>query len=88
MKYHAAQFLLPLAQAIPVERAHSLVCLPDRATAEDQLAQIKREYGPRLIKAAIRKDRPPSRRGTPTAQGRGTYTLRYFTREAHTRPLF
>jgi len=75
----APQFLLPLTQTVTTEQAHSLVCLPDRTTADYELSKLKTEFGPRLIKAAIRKDRP----------GKGsTYTLRYFTRDTETHRLF
>jgi hypothetical protein len=79
MKYHASQFLLPLTQAVTTDRGHSLICIPDRFAAETELTRLKAEYGPRLIKSVIRKDKP----------GRGsTYTLRYFTRETVTNTIF
>jgi hypothetical protein len=79
MKYHAAQFLLQLIQPVTTERGHSLICIPDRMSAECELTKLKAEYGPRLIKAVIRKDKP----------GRdNTYTLRYFTRDTDQVRLF
>ena len=79
MKYHASQFLLPLTQAVTTERGHSLICIPDRDTAECELNRLKVEYGPRLIKSVIRKDKP----------GRSsTFTLRYFTRDTDQIRLF
>lgn len=79
MKYHASQFLLPLTQTVMVDRGISLVCIPDRDTAECALTRLRAKHGPALLKAVIRKDRPGQR---------STYTLRYFVREAATRPLF
>ena len=73
------QRLLPLTQTVTTERGHSLVCIPDRTTAECELTTLRREYGDRLIKAVIRKDRPGQR---------STYTLRYFTRDTDTIALF
>ncbi len=78
------QFLLPLLHTVTTERPHSLVCIPDRISAECELTKIRREYGERLIKAAIRKDRPP--KSNPHA--RTTYTLRYFTRDTDIVALF
>ncbi len=79
MKYHASQFLLPLTQAVTTDRGHSLICIPDRDTAECELTRLRAEYGARLIKSVIRKDKP----------GRGsTYTLRYFTRDIDQVSLF
>ena len=79
MKYHAAQLLLPLTQAIATERGISLVCIPDRYAAENDLTRLRNKYGPNFLKATIRKDRP----------GRNsTYPLRDVIREAQTRPLF
>jgi hypothetical protein len=73
MKYHPTQFLLRLTQTITVERGDSLVCIPDRTTADHELFKLKHKLGLRPIKSAIRKDKP----------GPGsTYTLRYFTSEA------
>lgn len=78
------QLWLPLVQAVTTERSHSLVCFPERDSAECELTRLRREYGPRLTKAAIRKDRPP--KSNPRA--RPTYTLRYFTRDTDTISLF
>jgi hypothetical protein len=79
MKTHATQFLLTLTQTITVERGHSLICIPDRTTADYELTKLKDQLGDRLIKAAIRKDKPGPR---------STYTLRYFTRDTETNRLF
>ena len=79
MKHSATQLLLRLTQTVTTERGHSLVCIPDRTTADYELSKLKNEYGARLIKTTIRKDRP----------GKGsTYALRYFTRETDIVPLF
>jgi len=43
------QRLFPLNHTVTTKRAHSLVCLPDRTTAENEL---------RKLRASIRKDRP------------------------------
>ena len=79
MKYSPSQFLLPLLQAVSTERGHSLVCIPDRDSAECELTRLKAEYGPRIIKATIRKDKPGPN---------STYTLRYFTRDTDQVRLF
>lgn len=76
------QTLLPLVQAVTTERGHSLVCIPDRTTAECELTALRREYGERLIKAVIRKDR------SRHPGNRATYTLRYFTRDTDLVALF
>ena len=73
------QGLLPLAQTVVSERGHSLVCIPDRTTAECELQKLRRQYRKRLVRAAIRKDRPGKS---------STYTLRYFTRDTDTVNLF
>ena len=76
---HPTQFLLSLTQTVTTERGHSLICIPDRTTAEYELFQLQNKLGSRLIKSVIRKDRP----------GKGsTYTLRYFTRDTETIRLF
>jgi hypothetical protein len=73
------QLYLPLVQIVTFDQGHSLICIPDRDTAECELTKLRRQYGPRLIKATIRKVRP----------GKGsTYTLRYFTRETSAVNLF
>jgi len=84
MKYHAAQLLFPLTQAVTTERRHSLVCIPDRDSAECELTRLKAEYGERLLKATIRKDKPPKK----ARDARPTYTLRYLTRETDQVRLF
>jgi hypothetical protein len=87
MKYEAAQRLLPLSRTITVETPHSLVCIPDRDTAECELTRLRRDYGDRLIKATIRKDRGSRREGRTWAAP-GTYTLNYTTRDQQTEHLF
>jgi hypothetical protein len=84
MKYHAAQLLLPLTQAIAVERGISLVCIPDRDTAECELTRLRHQFGPDLVKATIRKDKPAK----CASSTRATYTLRYFIRETQHQRLF
>lgn len=86
-KYHADQFLLPLTQTVTVETPHSMICIPDRDTAECELTRLRHEYGEGLIKATIRKDRG-SRRGGSIWAAPGTYTLNYTTRQHETRRLF
>jgi hypothetical protein len=76
---HWLQGLLPLTQTIVTERGHSLVCIPDRDTAESELAKLRREYRKRLVRATIRKDKPGKS---------STYTLRYFTCDVDTVNLF
>jgi hypothetical protein len=78
------QLFFNLAQLVTTDKAHSLVCIPDRDTAECELTRLRHEYGPRLLKAVIRKDRPP--KCNPKAKT--TYTLRYFTKETYTVNLF
>ena len=78
------QYYLRLTQTVTVDQAHSLVFIPDRTAAECELTRLQHEYGPRLLKSNIRKDRPP--KCNPRA--RTTYTLRYFTREIQTINLF
>ncbi len=84
MKHLAAQLVLPLVQAITVDRAISLVCIPDRDSAECALTRLRAKHGPNLVKATIRKDKPAKK----ASAARTTYTLRYFYRETETRPLF
>ena len=79
MKTYASQFLLRLSQTVTVERGISLVCIPDRFAAENELTRLQAKHGPNLMKATIRKDKPGKS---------STYTLRYFVREAETRQLF
>jgi hypothetical protein len=73
------QFLLPLVQTIITERGHSLVCIPDRTTAEHEEAKLRRQYRARFIRADIRKVKLGKS---------GTYTLRYVTRETEEVRLF
>ncbi len=79
MQHHASQFLLRLTQTVTVERGISLVCIPDRDSAECELTRLRHKFGTNLMKATIRKDKPGKS---------STYTLRYFVREAETRQLF
>ncbi len=79
MQHHASQFLLKLTQTVTVERGISLVCIPDRDSAECELTRLRHKFGANLMKATIRKDKPGKS---------STYTLRYFVREAETRQLF
>jgi hypothetical protein len=81
-----SQLLIRLTHTVTTERSVSLVCIPDRDSAECELTQLKHQHGPRLLKAVIRKDKRPAR-----ATGSGTtrtYTLRYTIRETETRTLF
>ena len=77
-----SQLFFPLTQTVSMERGISLICIPDRDTAECELTRLKHEHGPNLLKAVIRKDRP-GRSGTSK-----TYTLRYTVRQTETRTLF
>ena len=87
-----SQLFFPLTQPVTTDRAHSLVCIPDRMTAENELTKLQHQYGPRLVKAVIRKDKPSKRlRSQPStinSQPKTTYTLRYFTRETANVALF
>jgi hypothetical protein len=71
-----------LEQTVTVERSLSLVCIPDRDTAECELTQLKRQHGPRLVQAVIRKDK------LGKAGNCKTYTLRYTVKETEVRTLF
>jgi len=77
-----SQLLIRLTHTVTIERSLSMICIPDRDSAECELTKLKHEQGPRLLKATIRKDRP-GRSGTSR-----TYTLRYTIRETETRTLF
>jgi hypothetical protein len=77
-----SQLLIPLSHLVTYERSVSLVCIPDRDTAECELTQLRHKHGANLLKAIIRKDRP-GRSGTSR-----TYTLRYTIRETEARRLF
>jgi hypothetical protein len=87
MKYHPLQRLLPLSRTVTVETPHSLICIPDRDTAECELTRLRQRYGVNLVKATIRKDRG-SRRGGHAWAAPGTYTLNYTTRDQQIEPLF
>jgi hypothetical protein len=82
------QLYFPLTQPVTTERGTSLVCIPDRITAENELTRLKHEHGPRLVKAIIRKDKPPKRWTTEERKQKATYTLRYFVRVTESVPLF
>ena len=73
------QFTLPLTMTVTIERARSLVEIPDRTTAECELEKLQRKFGAQLVKHTIRKVRPGPR---------GTYTLRYVWRDTDTVKLF
>ena len=73
------QFTLPLTMIVTIERARSLVEIPDRTTAECELDKLQRKLGAQLVKHTIRKVRPGPR---------GTYTLRYVWRDTDTVKLF
>jgi hypothetical protein len=79
---HTTQTLFRLAHTATIERSVSLVCIPDRDTAECERTRLQAQHGPNLLRADIRKDRP-GRSGTSR-----TYTLRYTIRETETRTLF
>jgi len=74
--------LIRLTHTVTIERSISLVCIPDRDSAECELTQLRYKFGANLLKAIIRKDRP-GRSGTSRY-----YTLRYTVRETETRTLF
>jgi hypothetical protein len=76
------QLLFRLSHNVTFERSVSLICIPDRDSAECELTQLKHQHGPRLLKAVIRKDRP-GRSGTGQ-----TYTLRYTIRQSESCTLF
>ena len=79
---HPTQFLLRLTHTVIFEHSTSLICIPDRDTAECERTRLQSKHGPNLLRADIRKDRP-GRSGTSK-----TYTLRYTVRESETRALF
>jgi hypothetical protein len=79
------QLFISLTHTVTIERSISLVCIPDRDSAECELTQLKHQHGPRLLKAVIRKDKRPARAPDGTSR---TYTLRYTIRETETRTLF
>ncbi len=78
------QAFLPLTHAVTTDRAHSLVCLPDRDSADAELTRLRHEYGERLLKATIRTDRPPKR----NPHAKTLYTLCYHTRDTDLVALF
>ncbi len=82
------QLYFQLKQPVTTERAFSMVCIPDRISADNELTRLKHEFGPRLIKAVIRKDKPSKRWTAEERKRRSTYTLRYFTRVTETVALF
>jgi len=78
------QLFLPLTHIVVTERKHSLVCIPDRTSAEYELGKLRRKYREQFISATIRKDRPSKRSRSKAS----TYTLRYLTREPERIPFF
>jgi hypothetical protein len=82
MHNHPTQFLLRLSHTVVYERSTSLICIPDRDTAECERTRLQAQYGTNLLRADIRKDRPGR------SQTSKTYTLRYTIRETETRTLF
>ena len=62
----AEQFTLKLARSVTVETTRACVCIPDRDSAEAELAQVRRQYGPALENTPSAKTnakptrRPPS----------------------------
>jgi hypothetical protein len=88
-----SQLCLPLSHIVTHERSISLVCIPDRDTAECELTRLRSQHGPNLLRATIRKDRPSvhvrrSQPSTKNSQPRGTYTLRYTIRQHEPHRLF
>ena len=81
---YITQLLLSLTQTITTETARSCICIPDRDSAECELTRVRHEYGPRLLKAKIIKDRP-GKHGDPKNR---TYRLNYTIRETVTLNLF
>jgi hypothetical protein len=79
---HPTQFLLRLTHTVTIERSVSLICIPDRDSAECERTRLRAEHGSNLLRADIRKDRPGCS-GTSR-----TYTLRYTIRETEIRTLF
>lgn len=73
------QLLLSLTQTVTAEKGHSLVCIPDRGTAEYELQKLRQEFKERFLRGVIRKDRPGKK---------STFTVRYFTQETSTVRLF
>jgi hypothetical protein len=74
-----SQLLIRLTHTVTIERSISMICIPDRDTAECELTKLRYQHGLRLLKAIIRKDRPGR---SDTSR---TYTLRYTIRETETR---
>ena len=65
----AQQLTFHLQHLVEFTQARSNVDNPDRTTADCTLVDLRREYGPRLIKAAIHRIKQRS--------GRSTWTVRY-----------
>jgi hypothetical protein len=82
MNNNPTQFLFRLTHTVTFERSTSLICIPDRDSAECELTQLRHKHGADLLKAVIRKDRP-GKSGSSS-----TYTLRYTVRETRTEQLF
>ena len=73
------QAYLQLTHTVTTDQVYSLICIPDRDTAECEVTSLRHEHGPRLVKTTIRKDRV----------GKGsTYTLRYIIRKTTIENLF
>ncbi len=70
------------------DRGTTLICIPDRMSAEMEVTRLQREHGPRLIKAFIGKDKPSKRFTADERKRCSTYTLRYFIRVTEEVPLF
>ena len=71
--------ILPLTHTVTTDQVHSLICIPDRDTAECEVTSLRHEHGSRLVKTTIRKDRVGKN---------STYTLRYIIRKTTTQSLF
>ena len=63
------QLTFTLQHVVEFTQARSNVDNPDRTTADCTLEEIRREYGPLLVKAAVHKITP--KRGKPS------WTVRY-----------
>lgn len=84
MTMNPDQTLFQLTHTATFIRSGAVVCIPDRDSAECEITRLKREHGTGLIKATIRKDRPPKR----NPQAVRYYTVNYTVRETRTVRLF
>ena len=76
---HWRQCLLKLTRVVVFDDRRRLVCIPDRMSAENERAKLKRQHRPAMIAANISKN----------GKGKtGTYTLAYTLRETKTEELF